>query len=66
MPAYVGKAKETRTTGKVVLHVVLGADGKVSRVEVVSGLPYNLTESSIEAARRTSFNLLTWVVSRFP
>jgi TonB family protein len=54
-PKYVESARRHRTKGKVVLHVVLGATGRVTQVEVIKGLPDGLTESSIKAAQAISF-----------
>ena len=41
--------------GVVVLNVVFGAEGQVREIRVLRGLPYGLTESAIEAARRIRF-----------
>jgi TonB family protein len=54
-PEYVPSARSNRTQGKVVLHVVLGATGKVTNVEVIRGLRDGLTESSVRTAQTIRF-----------
>jgi TonB family protein len=54
-PAYTALAKEHNIEGKVVLRVVLDATGAVTKIFPVEKLPYGLTESAIEAARKVTF-----------
>lgn len=54
-PVYTADARESQTTGVVVLRVVLSANGQVTNIRVVHGLPYGLTERAIAAARKIKF-----------
>lgn len=54
-PTYAEKARSKQITGTVILKCVFAADGNVSNIRVVSGLPYGLTEKAIEAARKIKF-----------
>jgi hypothetical protein len=51
-PAYTITARHNQVTDTVVLRVVLEATGKIGSVEMVSGLPFGLSERAIEAARK--------------
>jgi TonB family protein len=51
-PAYTEEARRNRTLGSVILSIVLCRNSKVTDIKVIQGLPYGLTESSIEAARK--------------
>ncbi len=50
-PVYPPDAKATRIAGSVVLHAIIGQDGTVSALEVVSG-PQELRASALEAVRQ--------------
>jgi TonB family protein len=50
-PIYPPDAKKARVQGEVVLDAVIGKDGKVENLNVVSGPPM-LQSSSIEAVRQ--------------
>ncbi|MFN7826554.1 MAG: energy transducer TonB, partial [Acidobacteriota bacterium] len=39
-----------------VLNVVFTADGRITNIRVVRGLPDGLTEKALEAAQRIRFN----------
>lgn len=52
---YTEEARYNVTHGTMALSVVFGADGKISGVRVVSGLPYGLSETAIDAARKIRF-----------
>jgi TonB family protein len=52
---YTPEARENKVEGIVVLNIIFSADGKISAIRVVSGLPYGLTEAAIAAARRIRF-----------
>ncbi|MBA3712158.1 MAG: energy transducer TonB [Pyrinomonadaceae bacterium] len=54
-PSYSEEARLNNASGTVRLNLVLGADGEVSNITVVNGLPYGLTEQAIEAARQIRF-----------
>jgi protein TonB len=53
-PAYPQEARDHRIQGTVRLHVIVGTDGKVLQVEVVSGHPL-LAEAAIEAVRKREY-----------
>jgi TonB family protein len=52
---YTEEARENMTHGTVALSVVFRSNGNISDVKVVSGLPYGLSESAIDAARKVRF-----------
>lgn len=53
---YTDDAKQAALEGTVVLDLVVGADGRVRQVHVVSGLGYGLTEAAIVAAKACRFS----------
>jgi TonB family protein len=54
-PQYTEAARANKINGTVVLRVLVGTDGDVKQVRVVSGLPDGLNEKAIEAARQAKF-----------
>ncbi|MEN3327638.1 MAG: hypothetical protein V7638_2445 [Acidobacteriota bacterium] len=54
-PRYTEAARADQIQGSVTLRVLVGADGDVKQVKVVSGLPDGLIEQAIEAARQAKF-----------
>lgn len=54
-PEYSEKAKSEEIRGTVILKCVFAANGTVTNIRVVQGLPYGLTEKAIEAARKIKF-----------
>jgi len=54
-PPYTTKAREHEIEGTVVLRLVLRANGEITDIEVVEGLPYGLTEECIKVARKIKF-----------
>ncbi len=52
---YTEDARQNKVQGTVLLTVVLGADGRISDIRAIRGLPHGLTESSIEAAKKIRF-----------
>ena len=54
-PRYTEDARQNGITGTVVLKVLFSYDGSVKHITTVSGLPYGLTQKSIEVARRIKF-----------
>jgi TonB family protein len=54
-PMYTERARGKQITGTVVLKCIFAADGKVTNIRVIEGLPYGLTERAIEAARKIQF-----------
>ena len=55
-PGYTLEARRNRKQGFVILKLALSASGNVSRVRVLRGLPFGLTENSIKAACKLEFN----------
>lgn len=54
-PQYTEAARANGIQGSVVLRVLVGDDGNVSAIRVVSGLPDGLTEQAIAVARLSKF-----------
>jgi TonB family protein len=54
-PSYTEKARMKEVTGTVVLKVVFSAQGTVTNIRTVTGLPHGLTERAIAAARKIKF-----------
>jgi periplasmic protein TonB len=52
---YTEEARQNKVQGTVVLNVVFTADGRISSIRVVRGLPDGLTEKAIEAAQKIRF-----------
>ena len=50
-PVYPPLARQTRISGNVRLHVILGKDGTVQQVEVISGHPL-LVQAAMDAVRQ--------------
>lgn len=53
---YTEEARHNKVQGTVMLTVVFGADGRIHDIRTVRGLPYGLTETSIEAAQKIRFH----------
>ena len=54
-PGYTLEARRKRKQGFVILKVALSSTGMISRVRVLRGLPFGLTESAIKAACKLEF-----------
>jgi len=54
-PTYTESARKFGVQGTVILRCVFSAEGKVTNLHVVSGLPHGLTQRAISAARAISF-----------
>jgi TonB family protein len=54
-PQYTEEARRNQVTGTVVLRAVFGANGAVTNIKAVKGLPDGLTEKAIAAARQIKF-----------
>ena len=54
VPIYPPAAKKAKIQGTVVLSVVIGEDGNIKNIEVVSG-PNELQQSSIDAVRQWTY-----------
>jgi len=52
---YSDNAKSEQITGTVILRCIFAADGTVTNIRVIQGLPNGLTEKAIEAARKIKF-----------
>jgi len=55
-PQYTEAARQHMVAGTVVLRAVFSKSGEVTKIRVISGLPYGLTESAVEAARQIRFS----------
>jgi TonB family protein len=53
-PKYPDAAKKARIQGKVLLEAVLGKDGSIENLRVISG-PKELQESSLDAVRQWTY-----------
>jgi TonB family protein len=53
---YTEEARKAGVEGTVVLDLVVGQDGRVREVRVVSGLDHGLTEAAIAAAKECRFS----------
>jgi protein TonB len=53
-PHYPSLAKQTRTEGTVRLHAIIGRDGRIASLEVISGHPL-LVQAALDAVRRWSY-----------
>ena len=56
---YTEEARQNRIQGTVVLAIVFGDDGRIHDIRTIRGLPYGLTETSIEAAQKMRFHPAT-------
>ena len=56
---YTSEAESQRVTGSVILRCVFTAEGTVTHIRVVKGLPGGLTEKAMEAARQIKFTPAT-------
>lgn len=55
-PKYTEEARNNKVEGTVVLSLMFMANGRISGIRVLRGLPDGLTEKAIEAAQKTRFN----------
>ena len=55
MPSYPSEAKSKHIQGTVVLHAVIGKDGTVNSLDVVSG-PAELTKAAINAVKQWRYS----------
>ena len=54
-PAYTDEAREAKMQGLVRLRVLVGADGRASRIELVQGLGLGLDERAVQTVRSWRF-----------
>src|SRR5262249_43735141 len=53
---YTREARDNKIEGKIVLSAVFSADGQISDIKVIQGLPDGLTENAIMAAKKIRFD----------
>jgi TonB family protein len=58
-PKYTKDARKDKIEGTVILRCVFASNGKVTNIQVVSGLPDGLTENAIKAAQEIKFKPAT-------
>ena len=58
-PDYDEDAKERRIEGVVTLQTVIGADGRLTNIEVVGGLTHGLEKNAVKAVQRWKFQPAT-------
>jgi TonB family protein len=54
-PRYTEEARRNQVKGVVVLRILLAETGDITRISVVRGLPFGLTERAIASARQIRF-----------
>lgn len=54
-PQYTEQARDAKLTGRMVLSVVIGADGKIHEAQVLQGLGMGLDEKALEAVKQWEF-----------
>ncbi|MCA1557848.1 MAG: energy transducer TonB [Acidobacteria bacterium] len=54
-PQYTEAARRNQVTGTVILRAIFSANGSVTSIKAVKGLPDGLTEKAIAAARQIRF-----------
>src|ERR1043166_9162822 len=54
-PKYTEAARKHNVNGTVALTAILCRSGLVTDIQVTKGLPFGLTESAIDAAKKTKF-----------
>lgn len=52
---YTDEARNEGIEGTVVLQAVFNADGSITNIRVIRGLPHGLTDNAVEAARKLRF-----------
>jgi TonB family protein len=58
-PLYTEEARKNKIQGAVRVRALVGADGRVKRATIVTGLPDGLNEMALQAAHRTLFKPAT-------
>ncbi|SRR5258708_14913443 len=58
-PSYTRDARKNKVEGTVILRCVFAANGKVTNIHVISGLPDGLTDRAIKAAQKIRFKPAT-------
>jgi protein TonB len=62
-PVYPPLARQARIQGNVVLHVIIGPDGRVKEITLISGHPL-LVQAAIDAVRQWRYK--TTMLNGFP
>jgi TonB family protein len=57
---YPESARQQKLTGKVVLDVEVGSDGRVGDIVVVSGLGLGLSDAAVSAVKTCHFSPAQW------
>jgi TonB family protein len=52
---YSENGRRQHATGPVILKCVFAANGEVTNIKVIKGMPWGLTEKAIEAAKKVRF-----------
>jgi TonB family protein len=55
-PEFSDEARKNKHQGTVLLHLIVGADGKTSNIQVIRSLGMGLDEKAVEAARQWRFD----------
>jgi protein TonB len=58
-PLYTEEARKNKIQGTVRVRIMVGADGRVKRASIVTGLPDGLNEMALQAAHRMQFRPAT-------
>jgi protein TonB len=58
-PGYTEEARQARVQGIVILQAIIDAEGNVTDVRVLKGLPEGLAESAVETVRNWRFKPAT-------
>ena len=54
-PQYTDEAREAKLQGRVILRVLVGADGRASQIRIVQGIGLGLDERAAQAIRGWKF-----------
>jgi TonB family protein len=54
-PGYTEEARQNDLSGSLLLKAVFTAEGAITNIKVISGLPYGLEDKAIEAAKKIRF-----------
>ncbi len=54
-PQYTDEAREAKTQGRVMLRVLIGADGRPAQVQVMQGIGMGLDERAVQSVRSWKF-----------
>ena len=55
-PQYSEEAREAKLQGRVTLRVLVGADGRTARIQIVQGVGLGLDDRAVESVRSWRFN----------